>query len=160
SFFRPQVFEQSVHSIDFSFIRQRRSVLDWFSVGISLAPAPRRIVVFQREAERIDAGMAIGGGGVALVLFQLGFQRQAAERVVVGGQRSRVGGRRRRRGSKYATQNPVAALHGTRAQRRGCHRQNSAEAKQSAALELAGAFYQLHSIRGLDLLLDAVKPGQ
>src|SRR5262249_49037508 len=139
---------------------QGRRVLDRISVRVPLAPSPCRIVVFQREAERINAGMAIGAGRVAFVLFQLGFQRQAAEKFVVGRQRSRVGGRRRRRGTQDAAQNPVTSLHRTRAQRRGSHRQQSSQAEQSAALERARALNQFRTLSGLDIFLDTVELGQ
>ena len=51
--------------------------------------------MLQREAERIDAHVAVGAGGIALVRFQLLAHGEAAEELVVGGDRAGIGGRRR-----------------------------------------------------------------
>jgi len=83
-FLGPQVPEESVDARNLRVIGQRAGVVNRFSVGILLSPAADRIVVLQRETERIDADVTIGTSGVSLVDLQSVANRQPAEEFVVG----------------------------------------------------------------------------
>src|SRR5439155_23852193 len=116
-----QIVLEPVEAGDGGAIGQRQGVVDWLLTAVGVSPATERVEMLEGEAERIDARMAVGAGGLAAVRFQA-----LADGLTVGGRfvgcdRARVGRRRGNGRAKDATEQPVAALDRAGSERRGCH---------------------------------------
>ncbi len=82
-FARPQVLQQTVAADDGRLVGEFTGDVDGLAVGVRGAAAADRVEAFEGETERVDAQVAIGAGGVALVLRQPFAQRLAGECLVV-----------------------------------------------------------------------------
>ena len=80
-----QILQETLRADNGRLVGEFTCHVDGLPVRIAGAWTADRVESFEREAKRIDAGVTIGAGCVALVLCEPFADRQAVERLVIGG---------------------------------------------------------------------------
>ena len=123
---------QAVHVVELAAIRQAARGIDGRAC-LDRSPPPDRVVVLEREAERIHHVVARRTVRVGAVLRQpLAHRQVPVHRVVL--QRGHIGQRRRGRHAEKVVEHALTAKHRRRSGGVRRHRQDASLTKQSAAL--------------------------
>src|SRR5204862_1293663 len=85
-------------------------ILNWLAVSLFFAEPPHGIELLEREAQWVDACVAIGASRIALVRLQPFEYRHPAEQLIVSRNRARVRWRRWRWRPEHTPEHPITAL--------------------------------------------------